>query len=57
VIGKAPGLAVMVGQFKGGLVLYGLMMYVILPGANPLMVDATPRGPFIIGHVTGSPSG
>jgi hypothetical protein len=35
----------------GGLVLYGLMMYVILPGANPLMVDATPRGAFIIGHV------
>jgi hypothetical protein len=35
----------------GGLVLYGLMMYVILPWANPLMVDATPRGAFIIGHV------
>lgn len=35
----------------GGLMLYGLMMYVILPGANPLMVDATPRGAFIIGHV------
>lgn len=35
----------------GGLVLYGLMMYVILPGANPLMVDATPRGAFIIGHI------
>ncbi len=35
----------------GGLVLYGLMMYVILPGANPLMVDATPRGAFIVGHI------
>ncbi len=27
------------------------MMYVILPVANPLMVDATPRGAFIIGHI------
>ena len=27
------------------------MMYAILPQANPLMVDATPRGAFIIGHV------
>jgi len=35
----------------GGLVLYALMMYAILPQANPLMVDATPRGTFIIGHV------
>ena len=35
----------------GGLVLYGLMMYVILPVANPLMVDATPRGAFIVGHI------
>ncbi len=34
----------------GGLVLYGLMMYVILPVANPLMVDATPRVAFIVGH-------
>jgi len=35
----------------GGLVLYALMMYLILPQANPLMVDATPRGAFIIGHI------
>jgi hypothetical protein len=34
----------------GALLLYALMMYVILPVANPLMVDATPRGTFIIGH-------
>jgi hypothetical protein len=33
------------------LILYALMMYVILPGANPLMVDATPRGAFIVGHI------
>lgn len=35
----------------GGLVLYGLMMYVILPVANPLMVEMTPRGAFIVGHI------
>jgi hypothetical protein len=35
----------------GGLVLYALMMYAVLPVANPLMVDMTPRGAFIIGHV------
>jgi len=33
------------------LAVYALMMYVILPVANPLMVDATPRGAFIIGHI------
>jgi hypothetical protein len=35
----------------GGLVLYGLMMYLIVPQANPLMVDMTPCGAFIIGHI------
>ncbi len=38
----------------GGLILYALMMYLILPapiGANPVIPDATPRGAFIIGHV------
>ncbi len=35
----------------GALILYALMMYVILPVANPLMVEATPRGAFIIGHI------
>jgi hypothetical protein len=38
----------------GGLVLYALMMYVILPapiGANPVIPDMTPRGAFVIGHV------
>jgi hypothetical protein len=35
----------------GALILYALMMYVILPGANPLMVDMTPRGAFIVGHI------
>jgi hypothetical protein len=35
----------------GALILYALMMYVILPVANPLMFDATPRGAFIVGHI------
>jgi hypothetical protein len=38
----------------GGLMLYALMMYLILPppiGANPVIPDMTPRGAFIIGHV------
>ena len=34
----------------GALILYALMMYVILPVANPVIVDFTPRGAFIIGH-------
>lgn len=35
----------------GALILDGLMMYAILPVANPLMVDMTPRGAFIVGHI------
>ncbi len=38
----------------GGLVLYALMMYVILPapiGANPVIPDVTPKGAFVIGHI------
>ena len=38
----------------GGLLLYALMMYVILPapiGANPVIPDVTPRGAFIVGHI------
>jgi len=38
----------------GGLLLYGLMMYLILPapiGANPVIPEFTPRGAFIIGHI------
>lgn len=52
---RLPLLATRIGftgaAVVGGLLLYALMMYLILPGANPLMVDATPRGAFIIGHV------
>jgi len=38
----------------GGLILYALMMYVILPapvGANPVIPEMTPRGAFVIGHI------
>lgn len=38
----------------GGLILYALMMYLILPapiGANPVIPEVTPRGTFIIGHI------
>jgi len=52
---RLPLLATRVGYTGaaviGALILYALMMYVILPGANPLMVEATPRGAFIIGHI------
>jgi hypothetical protein len=52
---RLPMLATRLGYtaaaVAGGLVLYGLMMYLILPQANPLMVDMTPRGAFIIGHI------
>lgn len=42
------------GAVIGGLILYALMMYVILPppiGANPVIPEMTPRVPFIIGHI------
>lgn len=39
------------GAAVGALLLYALMMYLILPVANPVIVDMTPRGAFIIGHV------
>ncbi len=52
---RLPLLATRVGYtgaaVVGALILYALMMYMILPVANPLMVDATPRGAFIIGHI------
>jgi len=38
----------------GALILFALMEYVILPppiGANPVIPDMTPRGPFVIGHI------
>ncbi len=35
----------------GALILYAMMMYVILPVAQPLMVDMTPRGAVIVEHI------
>lgn len=40
-----------VGALAGAVLLYLLMMYAVLPVANPLMVDATPRGAFFVGHL------
>jgi hypothetical protein len=38
-------------SIAGGAILYFLMMYLVLPWANPLMSNQTPRGPFFIGHL------
>ncbi|HUZ70789.1 MAG TPA: hypothetical protein VMU65_13855 [Candidatus Saccharimonadales bacterium] len=35
----------------GGILLYLLMVYAILPWANPFIVDMTPRGTFFTAHV------
>lgn len=35
----------------GGAILFGVMMAFVLPWANPVMTDFTPRGPFFIGHL------
>jgi hypothetical protein len=35
----------------GAGVLYLVMMYLVLPWANPLMCDATPRTPFFVSHL------
>jgi hypothetical protein len=35
----------------GAALLYVVMIYAILPWANPLMYHMTPRGPFFIGHL------
>jgi len=35
----------------GAALLYVVMMYLVLPWANPLMCHMTPRGPFFIGHL------
>jgi hypothetical protein len=38
-------------SMAGGALLYLVMMYLVLPWANPLMIHMTPRGPFFIGHL------
>jgi hypothetical protein len=45
----APGYVV--ASVAGAALLYVVMMYLVLPWANPLMCHMTPRGPFFIGHL------
>jgi uncharacterized membrane protein YagU involved in acid resistance len=45
------GVAYIVASIAGAALLYMVMMHAILPWANPLMTDMTPRGPFFIGHL------
>jgi hypothetical protein len=35
----------------GAALLYVVMIYLVLPWANPLMCHMTPRGPFFVGHL------
>ncbi|MGH9205976.1 MAG: hypothetical protein ACRD1G_05395 [Acidimicrobiales bacterium] len=35
----------------GGILVYLIMVYAVLPWANPFIVDMTPRGTFFIAHV------
>jgi len=39
------------GAVAGAAILYLGMMYLVLPWANSLMCNQTPRGPFFLGHV------
>src|SRR5215472_9449317 len=45
----APGYVA--ASVAGAALLYAVMMYLVLPWANPLMCHMTPRGPFFIGHL------
>ena len=38
-------------SIAGAALLYLVMMYLVLPWANPLMCHQTPRGPFFIAHL------
>jgi hypothetical protein len=49
VLGTAPGYVA--ASVAGAALLYVVMMYLVLPWANPLMCQMTPRGPFFIGHL------
>ena len=44
-------LAYVAASVSGAALLYVVMMYLVLPWANPLMCHMTPRGPFFIGHL------
>lgn len=45
----APGFVA--ASVAGAALVYVVMMYLVLPWANPLMCHMTPRGPFFIGHL------
>src|SRR6516164_2959663 len=49
VLRTAPGYAA--ASVAGAALLYVVMIYLVLPWANPLMCHMTPRGPFFIGHL------
>jgi hypothetical protein len=49
VLRTAPGFVA--ASVAGAALLYVVMMYLVLPWANPLMCHMTPRGPFFIGHL------
>jgi hypothetical protein len=49
VLRAAP--AYVAASVAGAALLYVVMMYLVLPWANPLMCHMTPRGPFFIGHL------
>ena len=38
-------------SIAGAALLYVVMIYLVLPWANPLMCHTTPRGPFFLGHL------
>jgi len=45
----APGY--LAASVAGAALLYAVMVYLVLPWANPLMYHMTPRGPLLIGHL------
>src|SRR6266702_7942517 len=49
VLRTAP--AYVAASVAGAALLYVVMIYLVLPWANPLMCHMTPRGPFFIGHL------
>jgi hypothetical protein len=49
VLRTAP--AYVAAAVAGAALLYVVMIYWVLPWANPLMCHMTPRGPFFIGHL------
>src|SRR6266536_2471708 len=49
VLRTAP--AYVAASVAGAALLYVVMMYLVLPWANPLMCHMTPRGPFFVGHL------